>query len=130
MTASRSKKNVEATIQRHLVKWLRKEYPTVEVRYNKIENKRNALEGYMDKLLGSAVAGTPDLTLFLDRQEFTYILELELKKKDGTLNDAQKLWHKNFKETKNRKARVAYGFIEAQNVARDWVASLGGEQRI
>lgn len=123
------KKNVEQTIQIELIKWVRKEYPNIEIYYNKNEGEKNIITAITDKKMGLK-AGRTDLDLYLDKDNITYILHLELKKKDGTLNDAQKLWHKNFKETRNRKAKVAYGFIEAQNVARDWVASLGGEQRI
>lgn len=114
------KKSIEATIQRELVKWIKKEYPFIEVKYNKNENKRDALQAVIDKKMGQTQAGYPDLTLLTNNQGLTFILELELKTKTGKLNDAQKKWHKDFKSTKNRVAKIAYGFLESQTIISEW----------
>ena len=115
---------VEAAIQRELVKWLRNNYPQIEIRYNKNENKKNKIEAIIDKKMGQAVAGTPDLTLFNDWIEITYILELELKKLNGTLQPSQIEWHSKFKPTKNRQAAIAYGLIEAQRIVTEWIKNV------
>ena len=117
-------KRIEDAIQRELIKWLKNNYPEVEARYNKIENKANKIQAAIDKKMGAAVAGTPDLTLFTDVADWTYILELELKILDGTLRDSQKKWHKEFKPTKNRQAAIAYGLIEAQKTITNWLNAI------
>ena len=116
-----AQKRIEDAIQRELVKWLRNGFAYIEIRYNKNENKRDKIQAVLDKKMGQAVAGTPDLTLFLDCLDETNILELELKRLNGTLQLSQVEWHKNFKPTKNRKAAVAYGLIEAQRIVTEWI---------
>lgn len=118
------RKSIEASIQRELVKWLKQTYPAIEIKYNKNENKRDKLQAILDKKMGQSIAGTPDLTLTTDFNEWTYILELELKKLKGTLNPAQIAWHLNFKPTKNRVAKIAYGYIEALEAIESWLSSL------
>ena len=120
------RKNPEQAIQRQLVLWLRLQYPTMEIRYNKNENKRDVVQAINDKRMGQAIAGTPDLTLFCNKRGWTYILELELKTKVGTLNPNQKLWHANFFSTQNRKAAISYGFDEAQVAVANWLSSISG----
>lgn len=109
-------KKVEASIQRELIKWLRKKYKFIEPRYNKIENCNEN-----DRMMGIAVAGTPDLTLFVHKEHYTYIFELELKTKEGKLNKSQKEWWEKFKPTKNRRGVVAYGLFDAQEKVKEWL---------
>lgn len=118
--------SVEATIQIELVKWIRNNYPEIEIRYTKNENKVNKVQAAIDKKMGQAIAGTPDLQLLLDNGGYTYILELELKTlaKTSQLNSNQIEWHKNFNETKNRKATWAKGLIAAKEVVTEWVVQI------
>lgn len=118
------RKNPEGAIQRELVKWLRLTYPLIEIRYNKNENKANKVQAIVDKKLGQAIAGTPDLTLFCNKRGYTYILELELKTKTGKLSPSQKLWHSKFISTANRKAVIAYGFVEAITAVERWLGEI------
>jgi hypothetical protein len=117
-------KKVESAIQRELIKWLREEYPFIEPRYNKLENKKNVLEAVDDKRMGFAVAGTPDLTLFIHKEDYTYILELELKTKKGSLNKNQDDWWAEFRPNQNRQGEIAYGFNEAKIKIKNWVDSI------
>jgi hypothetical protein len=114
-------KKIEDAIQKQLVLWIRSLFPEIDLRSNKLENKKNVLEAVNDKRKGQAKAGTPDLTLFCDYNDLTYILELELKTKKGKLNQAQIIWHKDFKSTKNHIARIAYGLDEAKTAILKWV---------
>jgi len=116
-----ARRNIESAIQREIVKYLRTNYPEIEIRYNKNENKKNKLEAIIDKKMGQAVAGTPDLTLFLNQRHLTHILELELKTLAGKLNPNQVKWHDNFTPTTNRKAAVAYGYDDAKRIIDAWV---------
>jgi hypothetical protein len=118
--------SVEATIQIELVKWLRNNYPDIEIRYNKNENKVNKVQAAIDKKMGQAVAGTPDLQLLIDKNDITHILELELKTlaKSSKLNPNQEKWHNNFNETKNRKATWVKGLIAAKETITNWLNSL------
>ena len=118
-----ARKNIESAIQKELVRWMAREYPAVEILYVKNEGKKNIIEAQNDKRMGLAV-GWPDLTLFKIYDNTTHILHLELKTKIGKLSASQKEWHSKFKQTKNRIAKVAYGFEEAQNVIRAWLSSL------
>ena len=119
-----TKKKIEDAIQKELVKWMRKEYPFLDIRYNKIENKKDIVQAVQDKKMGSAVKGTPDLTLFIHKEDYTYILELELKKKDGDLNQNQIDWWAEFRPNQNRRGEVGYGLIHAQEIVVKWINSI------
>lgn len=122
MVGQKKQKNkVEAAIQKELVKWMRQEYPKIDIRYNKGEGDKNLIEAIDDKRMGLAEAGTPDLTLFMDKGEYTYIFELELKRKKGKLNEAQKEWWSEFKPNKNKQGQIAYGLFDAQDKIKNWV---------
>jgi len=114
-------KKVEATIQKELVKWLRKNYPDVVICYNRLENKKNMVEIIDDKRMGAVIKGTPDLTLMLDEKNITYIFYLELKTLKGKLQQSQKEWWDNFKPTLNKKGEIAYGLQEAQKKIKQWL---------
>lgn len=118
--------NIETTIQIEFVKWIRNNYPEIEIRYTKNENKVNKVQAAIDKKMGQAVAGTPDLQLLMDVEDLTYILELELKTlaKTSKLNPNQVEWHKNFNETKNRKATWAKGLIAAKEKVQKWYENI------
>jgi hypothetical protein len=118
-----ARKNIEDAIQIQLILWLEREHSQVEYYYNKNEGKKNIITAMMDKRKGQ-IAGRPDLDLWLNHNNCSYTLHLELKTKDGSLNPAQKLWHSKFISTKNRITKVAYGFIEAQEVVRNWLSSV------
>jgi hypothetical protein len=118
------RKNVEATIQQQLVLWLRLQHPSVEIKSNKNEDAGNVVKAMINKRMGRAEAGYPDLTLTYDKGDITYILELELKTKTGKLSDVQKTWHSRFQPTKNRMAKIAWGFEEAQKAIQSWLSTL------
>lgn len=116
--------NPERAIQQQLVFWLKLQFPQVEIKSNKNEDAGSVVKALQNKRMGRAEAGYPDLTLTCDADEWTYILELELKTQKGKLSDVQKLWHSHFTPTKNRIAKVTYGFEEAQNAVKAWLSSL------
>lgn len=118
------RKNIEMAIQRELIKWLHLTYPQVEIIYRKNEGKKSIITAILDKLAGLA-AGVPDLQLLMNYDGWTYILELELKKLKGSLNDNQEEWWDKFIPTKNRKGAIAYGYIQAQEAVRNWVSGIG-----
>lgn len=120
------RRNVEMAIQRELIKWLHINYADVEVIFRKNEGLKSLLTAILDELSG-LVAGVPDLQLLTTRNNFTYILELELKKKKGALSPSQKDWHSEFISTSNRKLATGYGLIQAQEIIKAWVASLPQE---
>lgn len=115
---------IEGALQKELVKWIRLTYPFIDIRYNKGEGRKTKGEAIQDKKMGLAKAGTPDLTLFIHNDDYTYILELELKaekrrkEKNEGLNDNQVKWWRDFTENKNRKGRIAYNLKEAQEYIR------------
>jgi len=119
------RKNIEDVIQKQLVLWLKQHSSNIEFFFNKNEGKKSIVEAVNDKKMG-LTAGRPDLDLYINDFELdlTYILHLELKKKDGKLNAAQKIWHNNFKPTLNRQAKVAYGFDEAKEIINQWIAEI------
>lgn len=117
------RKNIEDAIQKQLVLWLQKEYPQIEFYFNKNEGLKNIIEAVNDKKMGLK-AGYPDLVLFTPKKGVTYILHLELKKKKGKLNDAQRDWHSKFISTANRKAAIAYGYTEAQTAILNWLRDI------
>ena len=80
MSGNKQRKNVEAAIQRELIKWLHIEHPTIEIIYRKNEGKKSIITAVLDKLMGLA-SGVPDLQLLQNKRGWTYILELELKTK-------------------------------------------------
>lgn len=118
-------KRIETTIQKELVKYIRTTYPHIDIRYNKNEGFKDIIGAVIDKKMGQAIAGTPDLTLFIHKQVYTFILELELKKKLGVLNDAQKDWWAEFRPNQNRQGQIAHGYIEAKNIIDKWVVGIG-----
>ncbi len=118
------KNNVERAIQQQLVLWIKLQYPAVEIKSNKNEDAGSVVKAMINKRMGRAEAGYPDLTLTCDKAGWTYILELELKTLKGKLSDVQKIWWANFKPTNNRVGRVAYGFEMAQESVKTWLSSL------
>ena len=118
-----TRKNTEIIIQRELIKWIKQEYPTIEVIWQKNEGKKFQLTAILDKKSG-LISGFPDLTLYKPHKGFTYILHLELKTKIGTLNPNQKLWWSRFLSTKNRKGAIAYGLEEAKTAILNWLRDI------
>ena len=121
-------KHIESAIQRELVKWLANDYPDIEVIFRKNEGKKSKQSAILDKLMGLK-AGVPDLQLIVDITALSYFLELELKTLKGRLNDNQKEWHANFKPTRNRQSAVAYGLLQAQDIVRNWLKTIGYENK-
>lgn len=109
---------IEYSIQRELIKWVKQEY-NIEIIWVKNEGKKTKQSAVLDKASGLE-AGFPDLMLFKPVRSVTHILHLELKKIKGVMSPTQKEWHTEFKETRNRKAVIAYGFLEAQEKIREW----------
>ena len=109
----------ESAIQKELVRWLKLQHPDIEILYVKNEGKKNMLTAVEDKRMGLC-AGWPDLTLFLNHNNQTFIFHLELKIIKGKLSTKQKEWWANLERTPNRTGCVAYGFIEAMKVVNDW----------
>jgi len=118
------KVNIESTIQTQLVLWIKQTYPEVRIKYNKNEDAGSVIKAMQNKRMGRAEAGFPDLTLEVDKYNWTWILELELKKKKGVLSAVQKAWWAKFTPTKNKAGCVAYGFLEAQSAVTSWLLSV------
>lgn len=116
-------KYIESAIQRELIKWINLEHPSIEVIFRKNEGKKSLLTAKLDKLMG-LTAGIPDLQLLLAQNNFTYILELELKKIVGSLNPNQIIWHNSFIPSDNRKLATAYGLVHAQSIITEWLESI------
>lgn len=115
-------KKIEASVQKELVKWMRKEYPQLDIRLNKLDGRKDMLEIVEDKRMGAAIKGTPDITLMLHLKS-TYVFELELKILKGTLNQNQKDWWANFKPNKTRSGAVAKGLLHAQSLVQGFVST-------
>lgn len=116
-----ARRNLESAIQRQLIIWLHQQ--GLEVVHCKNEGKKSAVSAKLDKLSG-CVAGFPDLMIFKQIRSITHILHLELKTKDGSLNKSQVKWHAEFKASGNRKLATAYGFIQAQEIIKNWLDSI------
>lgn len=119
-----SRKRIEAAIQKQLILWINQEHPLIRYKANKNEDAGSVVKALENIRMGRAEAGYPDLTLEIDKFGWTWILELELKTKKGKLNDAQKDWHSKFISTANRKAAIAYGYIEAQTAVTNWLRDI------
>lgn len=112
-------KKVEATIQRALVQWIKLQYPFVKVIAAQNENSRYHIEQGMDK-------GLPDLMLMWRVDGVLQVLFLELKTKNGRLQQSQKDWATNYTEhyaASNTQYAVAYGFVEAQGIIQKGISS-------
>ncbi len=129
---SSKQKRVEDSVQIEFVKWVKKEFQElakVDVRCNKLDGLRGIIEISREKKMGQAIAGTPDLTIYLIESNLTYIIEVELKRKDGHLNKNQKDWWFNFKENFNHKGFVGYGLLDAQKKFREKVLLIKKENK-
>lgn len=116
-------KHCESLIQRELILWLKQTYPEVEYIFRKNEGMKSQQTATLDKKMGLR-AGVPDLQLLLNKNDKTYILELEIKIIKGILSTNQKKWHAEFVETSNRIAKVGYGFIECKQLITNWHNNL------
>jgi len=116
-------KHVEKAIQKEAVLWIEQTYPDVEVYYYKAEGEKNIITAVEDKRMGLK-NGFPDLFLLTDRNDFTYILHLELKKLKGVLNPNQRVWWAKFKPNYNRKGYVTYSLSEIKEYVTNWILSL------
>jgi hypothetical protein len=110
-------KNVELTIQRHLVIWVRATYPNIKIAASQNEHSHKFVDLGMD-------VGEPDLRLCKRVGDVAHFLYLELKRKDGALSGNQKKWNADFDANwncENFVRDVAYGFIEAKEKIGAWV---------
>lgn len=123
---ARVKRNIEAAIQRELVKWLR--IQGLEAVWIRNEGKKSLLSAKLDKLSG-CVAGFPDLIIFKQVRTITHILHLELKQEKGKLSESQKKWHAAFIPSGNRKLATGYGLLHCQQIVKDWVDSISIKQK-
>jgi hypothetical protein len=121
---SGKRNRIEAAIQKQLILWLDQEHPLVRYKANKNEDAGSAIKALENIRMGRAEAGYPDLTLEIDKFGWTWILELELKTKIGTLNPNQKLWWSKFISTINRKGAIAYGLDEAKTAILNWLRDI------
>ena len=121
-------KHCESSIQRELILWLKQTYPEVEYIFRKNEGMKSQQTATLDKKMGLR-AGVPDLQLLANKNNKTYILELEIKIIKGILNTNQKRWHAEFVETENRIAKVGYGFIQCKQLTTNWLNSLTKKEK-
>lgn len=77
----------------------------------------------LDELSG-LTPGVPDLQFLTTVGGWTYILEMELKKKKGVLSANQIKWHSEFVPTKNRQLITSYGFQEARFAITYWLGQI------
>ena len=114
------RKNVEASIQRALVAWLKQQHPNVKVAASQNENSRHATGMGMD-------IGEPDIRLCKRVGNTAHFLYLELKSSKGTLGDNQIKWNVDFDSNwrcNNFKRDVAYGLADARDAIIAWVDSI------
>ena len=108
-----TKRNVEASIQRALVAWLKEHYKHVMIQATLNEHSRTQMG------MGCTV-GIPDLLLFWRRGGVLNVLFLELKTKTGRLSDSQHSWKDawldSFLAAPNTHYAVAKGFGAAKEV--------------
>lgn len=125
-TKSHSSGRVEASIQRHLVAWIRSEYPSIKVVATLNENSRTQIEMGCD-------VGITDLIL-LDRHDgVLFVFFLELKTKKGKLSQSQKDWQEDYinrYESANATYDVAYGFSQAKEKIKDWQFALDNQKKL
>ena len=117
------RKNVEASIQRAFVLYLKKEFPDIKISASQNENSRHAVDLGMD-------VGEPDIRLCKRIGDITYFLYLELKTSKGTLRDSQIKWNADFDanwECKNFTRDVAYGFADARDAVKCWLDHLSAQ---
>ena len=110
---------MEATIQRHLIRWLMTLSFSDPIAWasNNNEYARHAVD------MGVEV-GSPDLTLRQKRGDITHFLYLELKTQKGKLSPAQKKWNNDFDAhyaSSNCTRAVAYGFNDAKDIILRWL---------
>lgn len=111
-----SRKHTENAIQRHLIHWLKDDYPEIRVLAIRNEDMRHRPD--------EIEKGHPDLQLELNHNGTTHILKLELKSLKGKINPgAQTKWHENFTPTINCEADIAFGFDKAQERIRQWISN-------
>lgn len=117
-TKSRSKRRVEDSIQRHLVAWIRSEYPEIKVIATLNEDSRTRVDMGCD-------IGIPDLILMRRVGGVLLVFFLELKTKTGRLSDSQKDWAADYAARfaceSNTNYDVAYGFSAAKEKVKSWV---------
>jgi hypothetical protein len=116
-------KHTESSIQRELILWLKQTYPNVEYIFRKNEGMKSQQTATLDKKMG-LMAGVPDLQLLLNKNNITYILELEIKIIKGMLNPNQRRWHAAFVETSNRKLATGYGFAQCKEIIENWIKDI------
>ena len=110
-----AKRNLEMTIQRHLVQWCRKRGGVLEDIFS-VPNE-GARSVVMASLLKQAglTPGWPDLGIPLDNGRVYW---LELKTKSGRLSEKQKAVHEKLR-AKGHEVAVAYGFDAAKALLQD-----------
>lgn len=105
-------RNVESSIQRAVVDWIKKTYPMVMIQATLNEHSRGAMsmgctKGITDLLLFYTPSGQP-----------MHVIFLELKTKAGRLSVSQTEWVRDWYNEKlkadNTHHAVAYGFSEAK----------------
>lgn len=105
------KRRIEASIQRHLVKWLEEEFPHVRIVATLNENNRHCMDMGCQE-------GITDLLLFWEPNGdgIEHIFYLELKTKTGKLSDPQIEWAEKRPIRSNTHYAVAYGFSQAKDI--------------
>lgn len=115
----KAKKRVEDSIQRHLVAWMKEEYPNVKVIATLNEDSRTRVDMGCD-------IGITDLILMRRDGEMLAVFFLELKTKTGRLSESQKDWAADYADafaSVNTHYDVAYGFSDAKEKVKSWLDS-------
>jgi len=116
------KKNVEAAIQRALIKWLRDNYKGITIHATLNEDSRHQVAMGID-------VGIPDLQISWTISDIEYIFYHELKTSTGKLSKSQKYWAEKYKKSRsasNNFYAVSYGFEQArENCKRIIPVQLG-----
>jgi hypothetical protein len=104
---------IEASIQRHLVAWIKETYPQAKCIATLNENNRHCMDMGCDE-------GITDLLIMERRTDgLLWMLFLELKKKKGKLSESEIKWAKDYHinfASKNTVYAVAYGFSAAKEI--------------
>lgn len=121
VSVGKQRRNIEAAIQRELIRWLHS--LGLEVVWIRNEGEKGAITAGLDSMSG-LIPGFPDLIIFKQIRSITHLLHLELKKQKGALSPSQKKWHGEFIPSDNRKLATAYGLIHAQSIVTNWLESI------
>lgn len=125
--ASSGKRQVEKTQQKQLVLhykqvWLPL-YPDLRVTMINNDGLKHIIDAIEDKRMGLE-AGHPDLLWRIKYAGHYYFLYHELKKSNGTLSDAQKLWWAEFTSTEYVRGAVSCGWDEHLEAVQSWLTSI------